>query len=160
MARPSSIPSNPSSIIHHQSESGSVLLVVVLLVALLAAVVMGHLQVNTEEIQLMRNHVGGAEALALAEAGLNDALAQLRRDPDWCAGYTNKPFSGGSYSVVVHGSTVTATALTSRGFVAKVQADLTRGPAAQRPSGPGAGTTRGTGGSGSLVEVSKLRINP
>jgi Tfp pilus assembly protein PilX len=96
MAHPSSIPNHPSSIIHHPSESGSVLLVVVLLVALLAAVVMGHLQVNTEEIQLVQNHVGGAEAMALAEAGLNDALAQLRRNPDWCAGYADKPFGGGS----------------------------------------------------------------
>ncbi len=119
------------------------LLVVVLLVALLAAVVMGHLQVNTEEIQLVQNHVGGAEAVAMAEAGLNDALAQLRRDPAWRAGYIDKPFNGGSYSVMVDGSTVTATALTSRGFTAKIQAEI----------------MKGTGGSGSVIEVSRLRIN-
>lgn len=134
---------NPSSFIHQQSESGSVLLVVVLLVALLAAVVMGHLQVNTEEIQLVRNHVGGAEALAIAEAGLNDALAQLRRDPGWRAGYADRPFGSGSYTVVVEDSTVTSTALTSRGFVAKVQAEV----------------TKGTDSSPFIAEVSKLRIN-
>ena len=134
---------SPSSFLHHQSGSGSVLLVVVLLVALLAAVVMGHLQVNTEEIQLMRNHVGGAEALATAEAGLNDALAQLRQDPGWRVGYADKPFGSGFYTVVVGGSTVTSTAATSRGFVAKIQAEI----------------TRGTGDSASVVEVSKLRIN-
>ncbi len=134
---------SPSSFIHHQSEPGSVLLVVVLLVALLAALVMGHLQVNTEEIQLMQNHVGGAEALAIAEAGLNDALAQLRQDPGWRAGYADKPFSGGSYTVVVDGSTVTSRALTSRGFVAKVQA----------------GIMKGTDDSPFIVEVSRLRIN-
>ena len=143
MTRPSSIRGNPSSTIHHRSECGSVLLVVVLLVALLAAVVMGHLQINTEEIQLVQNHVGGAEAIALAEAGLNDALAQLRRDPAWRAGYADKPFGGGSYTVVVDGSTVTTTALTARGFVAKVQAEI----------------RKGTGDGGSLVEVSRLRIN-
>ena len=131
------------SISHHQWESGSVLLVVVLLVALLAALVLGHLQVNTEEIQLMQNHIGGAEALAIAEAGLNEALAQLRQDPGWRAGYTDKRFGGGSYTVVVDGSTVTSTALTSRGFVAKVQA----------------GIMKGTGDFPALVEVSKLRIN-
>jgi hypothetical protein len=81
--------------------------------------------------------------MAMAEAGLNDALAQLRRDPGWRAGYADKPFGGGSYTVVVDGSAVTATALTSRGFVAKVQAEI----------------TRGTGGSSSLAEVSQLRIN-
>jgi hypothetical protein len=137
-----SIPRDPSSGI--RARSGSVLLVVVLLVALLAAVVMGHLQINTEEIQLVRNHVGGAEAMALAEAGLNDALAQLRRDPGWRAGYADKPFGGGFYTVVVEGSTVTATALTARGFVAKIQAEM----------------KRGTGGSPFLTEVSRLRINP
>ncbi len=131
------------SIINQQWESGSVLLVVVLLVALLAAVVMGHLQVNTEEIQLMRNHTGGAEALATAEAGLNDALAQLRQDPGWRAGYLDKPFGAGSYTVAVDGSTVTSTALTSHGFVAKIQAEI----------------TRGTGDSSSVVQVNKLRIN-
>jgi len=117
---------HPSSIVHHRCEAGSVLLVVVVLAALLAAVVMGHLQVNTEEIQLMQNHAGGAEALAIAEAGLNDALAQLRQDPGWRDGFTGKPFAAGSYTVVVDGSTVTSTATTSRGFVAKMEAEVIR----------------------------------
>ncbi len=134
---------NRLPVIRERQEVGSVLLVVVLLVALLAAVIMGHLQVNTEEIQLMQNHVGGAEATAMAEAGLNDALAQLRQDPDWNAGYTDRPFGGGSYTVVVEGSTVTSMALTSRGFAAKIQAEV----------------TRGTGDPPSRVEVTRLRIN-
>jgi len=137
------IRSDRLSVVHHRWESGSVLLVVVLLVALLAAVVMGHLQVNTEEIQLMRNHVGGAEALATAEAGLNDALAQLRQDPGWRTGYADKPFGAGSYTVVMDGATVTATAATTRGFVAKIQAEI----------------TRGADDSSSVLRVSKLRIN-
>jgi hypothetical protein len=143
MEHHSSIINDRSAISNNPWESGSVLLVVVLLVALLAAVVMGHLQVNTEEIQLMRNHIGGVEALVTAEAGLNDALAQLRQDPGWHAGYADKPFGAGSYTVVVDGATVTSTALTSRGFVARIQAEI----------------TKGTGGSSSLVQVSKLRIN-
>jgi hypothetical protein len=143
MEHHSSIVNNRLSIGNCQWTSGSVLLVVVLLVALLAAVVMGHLQVNTEEIQLMQNHVGGAEALATAEAGLNDALAQLRRDAGWHAGYADKPFGAGSYTVVVDGSTVTSTAVTSRGFVARIQAEI----------------ARGTGDSSSLVQVRKLRVN-
>ncbi len=143
MEHRSSVFNSRLPVISNQWESGSVLLMVVLLVALLAALVMGHLQVNTEEIQLMQNHVGGAEALAIAEAGLNDALAQLRRDPGWRAGYADKPFDCGSYTVVVEGSTVTSTALTSRGFVAKVQA----------------GIMRGMDDSPSVVEVGTLRIN-
>ncbi len=135
-----STPNHQSSIITHDSDAGSVLLIVVLLVALLAAVVMGHLQINTEEIQLVRNHTGGAEALALAEAGLNDALAQLRQDAGWNAGFVNKPFASGSYTVVVDGATVTSTAVTSRGFVAKMEAEVTKEPSGR-------------------VEIVKLRIN-
>lgn len=115
---------HPSSIIHHRCEAGSVLLVVVVLAALLAAVVAGHLQINTEEIQLMQNHTGGTEALAVAEAGLNDALARLRQDPSWRDGFMDKPFEAGSYTVVVDGSTITSTAVTLRGFVAKMEAEV------------------------------------
>lgn len=119
-------------------------MVVVLLAALLAAVVMGHLQINAEEIQLVRNQAGGAEALALAEAGLNDALAQLRLDPDWQAGFVDKPFASGTYTVVVKAATVTSTAVTSHGFVAKMEAEITRS-AGEPPC---------------TVEISGLRINP
>lgn len=110
---------------NQRKQPGSVLLMVVFIMALLAATVMGHLQINTEEIQLMQNHLYAAEALATAEAGLNDVLAQLRADATWTAGYVDKPFNGGSYTVVVNGSTLTATGVTSRGFVAKVEADVT-----------------------------------
>jgi hypothetical protein len=120
-----------------------VLLVVVLLVALLAAVVMGHLQINTEEIQLVQNQTGGAEALAIAEAGLNDALARLRQNPGWKTGLANQPFASGSYTVAVEDSTVTSTAVTARGFVAKIQADVTKSP----------------GGSPCPVQIDRLRIN-
>ena len=108
-----------------RNQTGSVLLMVVFILALLAATVMGHLQINTEEIQVMQNHLYAAEALAPAEAGLNDALAQLRADATWTAGYVDKAFDGGSYTVAVSGSTLTATGVTSRGFVARVEADVT-----------------------------------
>lgn len=107
-----------------REQTGSVLLTVVFVVALMSVVVMGMLQVNTEEIQLMQNHVYGAQAQAVAEAGLNDALAELRADSAWDAGFAGKPFDGGSYTVVVKGSTLTSTGVTSGGFVAKVEADV------------------------------------
>ncbi len=134
----------PSSVVNHRGEAGSVLLVVVVLAALLAAVVMGHLQINTEEIQLVQNHAGGAEALAIAEAGLNDALAQLRQDPRWRHGFTDKPFAGGSYTVVVDGSTLTSLAVTSRGFVAKMEAEV----------------LNRSGGPGGIWQMKGLQINP
>ena len=105
--------------------SGTVLVVVVFVIALLSGLVMAVLQVNAEEIQLMQNHVYAAQAQAVAEAGLNDALAHLRDDAGWDAGFANKAFDGGSYTVTVDGSTVAATGTTAMGFVARVTADLT-----------------------------------
>lgn len=134
----------PSWINHQQHQAGSVLLVVVVLAALVAAVVMGHLEINTEEMQLVQNHTGGAEALAIAEAGLNEALAQLRQDPDWREGFREKPFEGGAYTVVVDDSTVTSTAVTARGFVARMKAEV----------------VKGSGGPDSAWPVKGLRINP
>ena len=63
--------------------NGSVLLIAIFVTALLSAVVIGILQMNTEEMQLMLNQIYAAEALATAEAGLNDAFAELRADSSW-----------------------------------------------------------------------------
>jgi len=57
---------------------GSVMLMAVFAIALLSVLVMGMLQMNTEEIQLMQNHIWAAQALAIAEAGLNDTFARIR----------------------------------------------------------------------------------
>lgn len=125
-------------------EHGSVLVMVVFIVALMAAVVMGILQINTEEIQLMQNHVGAARAQAIAEAGLNDALARLRSDSLWDAGFTDKPFDGGSYAVVVDGSTLTATGTTAEGFSARLDVNV----------------TLSSDGPPYVVTIDRLRIHP
>jgi len=134
-----------------ESNNGSVLLITIFAIALLSALVMGILQMNTEEIQLMQNQIYAARALAIAEAGLNDALAQIRIDNNWDDGFDNKPFDGGSYTVTVtgalpnltiestssstfnparqflsHGANPSKKELTSaQGFVARVEADVT-----------------------------------
>ena len=112
-------------------KNGSVLLITIFVVALLSAITIGILQINTEEIQLMRNQIRAAEALATAEAGLNDAFAEIRADPNWIAGFTDKAFNGGLYTGAVTGTlpnrTITSTGTSSQGFVAKVEADITVG---------------------------------
>jgi len=125
-------------------QSGSVLLIVVVLVALLAATVVGHLQVNAEEIQLMQNHIHGVKALALAEAGLNDALAQLRVDSRWTEGFTDKSFGNGVYTVTIKDTTIRSTAETVDGFSARVEAEV-----AVSPDGPPY-----------LIRIDDFRINP
>jgi len=118
-----------------QKNNGSVLLMTVFVIALLAALVMGILQLNTEEIQVMRNQIYAAQALAIAEAGLNDAFAEIRADDDWDDGFDDEPFAGGSYNVDVDdyagsGSsnlTIVSEGTSSQGFVARVAADITVG---------------------------------
>jgi len=113
------------------NKNGSVLLVVVFAVALLTVLVTGMLQMNTEELMLMQNQVNSAKALAIANAGLNDAFAELRNDSSWNSGFTDKSFSDGSYTVTVTGVspslTVESTAVID-GFTARVAAELTISP--------------------------------
>jgi Tfp pilus assembly protein PilX len=96
---------------------------------MLSAVVMGMLQMTTEEIQLMRNQIWAAQALTIAEAGLNDAFAEIRIDDEWDDGFTNKAFNNGSYTTTVSGSlpnlTLESTGTSSQGFVARVTAEIT-----------------------------------
>lgn len=98
-------------------------------IALLSALIMGMLQMNTEEIQLMQNHVWAAQALAIAEAGLNDAFARIRADDEWIGPLTDVSFNGGTYDVTVTGTlpnrTIVSTGTSSQGFVARVAADIT-----------------------------------
>jgi hypothetical protein len=107
--------------------NGSVLLVTIFVIAFLSALVMGMLQMNTEEIQLVQNQIYAAQALATAEAGLNDAFSELRADPNWTAGFSDKAFDGGSYSVDVNGYTIISTGTSSQGFIARIEADITIG---------------------------------
>ena len=110
---------------------GSVILIAVFAIALLATLVIGILQMNTEEIQLMVNHINSAEAQAIAEAGLNDAFSELRDDSSWTTGFTDKSFSGGTYTVTVSGTlpnlTLESTGTSGKSFVSRVEADVTVG---------------------------------
>ncbi len=126
--------------------NGSALMVTVFAVAMLAVLTIGILQINTEELQIARNQINAAQALATAEAGLNDAFAQLRTDPNWTSGFANKTFLDNSYTVTVAGAfptfTVTSTGATSEGYTARMGADVTIGT--QEPY---------------VVRIDKLRIN-
>lgn len=107
------------------SNHGTVLIMVVFIVAMLASIITGMLQINTEEVQITQNHIRAAEALAAAEAGLEDAFAQLRGDSSWDAGFKNKFFLGGQYTVTVDRGRITSVATSSLGYVAKMEATVT-----------------------------------
>ena len=111
-----------------RKHNGSVMLMAVYVIAMMSALVIGMLQMNTEEIQLMQNHVNLAGAVASAEAGMNDVFYELRNDSGWNAGFTDKAFNGGTYTVTVAGIlptlTVQSTGTSAQSFVARVEADI------------------------------------
>ncbi len=110
---------------NYYHRQGTVLLMVVFAVALLAALVMGMLQMNMDEIQIVRNQIGTAEALGVAEAGLNDAMAELRADSSWDEGFSDKSFpGGGDYTVVVDAPEITAVGTSTDGYVAVLEAEV------------------------------------
>jgi len=127
--------------------NGSIMIVVVFAIALMAALVAGILQLNTEQIQLMKNEIFAAQANAIADAGLADAFSELRSNPNWNAGFSNKSFGGGSYAVTVEGTSpdpnIISIGTSPQGFVAKVEAEVTIGSTS--PS--------------HIIRIDKLRIN-
>ena len=111
--------------------TGSVLLVIVFAIALMAMITVGILQMSTEELMLMHNQLYSTQAFGVAEAGLNDAFAQIRTNSNWTTGFTDKSFNGGTYDVTVTGTlpnrTITSEGTTSQGFVSRLEADVTVG---------------------------------
>jgi Tfp pilus assembly protein PilX len=108
---------------------GSVLLVTVFAIVLLTTFVVGMLEMNSEQIQIMKNEIFTAQARAIAEAGIADALSQIRSTRNWSDGFSNKSFGGGSYTVSVTGTlpaiSVISTGTSAQNFTSKVEADIT-----------------------------------
>jgi type II secretory pathway component PulK len=113
------------------NNNGSVFLMVVFAIALIATITTGIMVMTTEELQLMQNQLFAAQAMCTAEAGLNDAFAQIRSSSSWTNGFTNKVFNSGSYTVTVTGTlpnrTITSTGTSPQGYVARMAADVTIG---------------------------------
>lgn len=126
-------------------DDGVALLIVVFVIALLAAVAMGMLQLNTEDIQLVQNQINAAQAIATAEAGLNDSFSRIRQGSD--PNISSTSFNGGSYTVSAEGSlpdpNIISEGTTAQGFKARVKAEITVG-----------GTSPNI-----IIRIDKLRVN-
>ena len=122
------------------------MLITVFIVTLLSAVVMGIMQINRNEIQLIQDQIFAAQAIATAEAGLNNAFARIRIDDEWIEGL-DEEFDGGSYNVSVTGTlpirTIVSEGTTSHDFFARVEAEV----------------TVSTSGSDNIVRIDNLRVN-
>ncbi len=110
------------------------MLIVVFTIVLLTAFVVGMLQINSEQIQIMKNEIFTAQAKAIAEAGIAYAFSQLRSSCSLPASFSNNLGDGpgsGSYTVTATGTrpsiTVISTGTSAQNFTSKVEADITVG---------------------------------
>jgi type II secretory pathway component PulK len=114
----------------HRKNNGVVFLMVIFAIALLTTITVGILIMSTEELLLMDNQLYAAQAMCTAEAGLNDAFAQIRSNSSWTTGFTNKSLSnGGTYTVTVTGTLptliITSTGTSPQGYIARMVANVT-----------------------------------
>ena len=108
-------------------------------IALMSTLVIGALHLTTTDLQIARNHQYDEEALYIAEAGIEDAIQELRSDISWDIGFSNKEYpsgSGNTYTVAVQNDyptvvlTSTSTVRTSYSRQIEVQVYITGPPAA------------------------------
>ncbi len=105
----------------------------VFLVAFSVLLVGALLRSQTSDLQISRNHISSMKALFVADAGVEDAIAELRDDYTWNTGFTGKVFPSGStssYTVEVTNNQPTVEILSTgmvNGYVRKIQVELTVG---------------------------------
>ena len=107
----------------HDRRRGAVLLLVLFLMIITAPIILMMLDNHTTQTRCLHNHIQANTALYVAEAGTQDAIAELLQTPTWRTGFTDKEFpigSGHAYTVTLadEGSDIVVTSVgrTAAGF--------------------------------------------
>ena len=82
----------------------SLILFILFLTVITTTIGFGLAAINRSNTQTLTNQLQVTKALYLAQAGLEDAIYQLRQNSAWRTGFTNKTFPSGSntsYTVTV-----------------------------------------------------------
>ncbi|OHB54559.1 MAG: hypothetical protein A2Y07_00410 [Planctomycetes bacterium GWF2_50_10] len=128
------------------NKTGSVMLITIFVIAVIAVLISGMLAVSTEHLQLWNNQLYSTQAMQVAEAGLNDAMASLRSDPNWNTGFTGKTFWIGSYTVDVNNTDLPTIVIksvgTANGYTANMIAKATIAQSSPR-----------------IIRIDNLRVN-
>ncbi len=111
----------------NRNQVGSAMIVTVFVISLLSILVVAILEIASVDVQIMQNHVNSVESLMMANAGLNDGIAELSLDSEWDEGFTNKPFNGGTYSVTMKSDEISVAGTTSKGVTTRIEVDVTIG---------------------------------
>ncbi|MCP4650842.1 MAG: hypothetical protein GY853_12300 [PVC group bacterium] len=89
----------------NNNQKGVILLLTVFIIFFMSVFIVGYLEIAATETEIMRNHRGSTQALYIADAGIEDALWQLRQNRKWKKGFKNKVFPSGessSYTVTIN----------------------------------------------------------
>ena len=98
---------------------GAALIVALIVMSMLSLFVIRSLEMLIVNVQINSNHVHDLQALYIADAGIEDAIARLRDDPNWDDGLSEEfpSGSGNTYTVVVDNSEYPSIVITSTGNV-------------------------------------------
>lgn len=111
------------------NRKGAVLVMTVFIIAFCAILITAYLQISTTDLQIVRNQQYSTRALYIAEAGVEDAIYELRQDNTWAAGFTAKAFAGDTYTVTVANNDPTvvidSTSTVDGSFQRHIQVQLT-----------------------------------
>ncbi len=101
----------------NDKERGAALIIALMVAVSLSMLIISTLEMVTSGIYITSNHKKYLRSLYMADAGVEDSIKQLRADPNWSTGFSNKSFESGSYTVSIDNSSSPLITITSTGTV-------------------------------------------
>jgi len=95
------------------NERGVALILAMMVMMALSLLTVNSFEMLSSTIRISRNHKDDLQALYVAEAGIEDAVIQLRVSRNWTAGFVEKDFDGNKYTVVVTADNLVITLLST-----------------------------------------------
>ena len=83
------------------NERGSILAPVMGVMTIVLALALNYMIENRENNIVLRYDQRSTEAFYIMEAGIEDAISELLKNPGWRTGFQNKSFHNGQYSVSI-----------------------------------------------------------
>jgi hypothetical protein len=83
------------------NEKGVALILAIMLMLALAMLTISTFELLSSSIRISGNIKYDLQALYVSEAGIEDAILQLRYNGNWNTGFTNRNFGGSNYDVTI-----------------------------------------------------------
>lgn len=87
-----------------KNQEGVALLMAIFALFFITLLIVAFLDITTIDLQIIKNQTTSLKALYIADAGIEDAIYELRQYKGWDEGFAEKPYSTGSgniYTVIV-----------------------------------------------------------